>query len=157
MRRKLAAFVCIGALLFVSACGYSQAELEEAVADSFQSGYEKGYSDGEEAGYTSGKTDGYKTGREGGYENGHWDGYSEGYKEGYDDGYAEGAAKKQSTSGYSAGSGGSSGSTLSYMVYITDTGEKFHRWGCRYLRNSATAISIVEGKSRGYAVCSVCW
>lgn len=41
-------------------------------------------------------------------------------------------------------------------VYITDTGEKYHRGSCRYLRKSKHSISLSEAKSMGYTPCSVC-
>lgn len=41
-------------------------------------------------------------------------------------------------------------------VYITDTGEKYHRGSCRYLRKSKYAISLSKAKASGYTPCSVC-
>lgn len=41
-------------------------------------------------------------------------------------------------------------------VYITKTGEKYHRSGCRYLRKSKIAISLADAKERGFGPCSVC-
>jgi len=41
-------------------------------------------------------------------------------------------------------------------VYITKTGKKYHRWGCRYLRKSCIPISLTEAKRRGYTPCKVC-
>ena len=41
-------------------------------------------------------------------------------------------------------------------VYITDTGNKYHNAGCRYLKSSSHAISLDEAKSRGYTACKVC-
>lgn len=40
-------------------------------------------------------------------------------------------------------------------VYITRTGSKYHRSGCRYLRQSKIAISLSEAK-KNYDPCSVC-
>lgn len=40
-------------------------------------------------------------------------------------------------------------------VYITRTGAKYHREGCRYLRYSKISISIDKAK-QGYSPCSVC-
>lgn len=40
-------------------------------------------------------------------------------------------------------------------VYITDTGSKYHRSGCRYLRKSQISISLDEAK-KSYDPCSVC-
>lgn len=43
----------------------------------------------------------------------------------------------------------------SVTVYITKTGEKYHRDGCRYLSRSKIAISL-ENAKRSYSPCSVC-
>lgn len=43
----------------------------------------------------------------------------------------------------------------SQTVYITDTGEKYHRGSCRYLSHSKHAISLKDAK-RGYTACKVC-
>jgi endonuclease YncB( thermonuclease family) len=40
-------------------------------------------------------------------------------------------------------------------VYVTRTGAKYHREGCRYLRYSAIPMSLGEAKQR-YSPCSVC-
>jgi len=42
------------------------------------------------------------------------------------------------------------------MVYITKTGSKYHRAGCRYLSKSSIPISLEDAKARGYTPCSVC-
>ena len=44
----------------------------------------------------------------------------------------------------------------SVTVYVTKTGEKYHRGNCRYLRKSKIAISLDDAKSEGYEPCSVC-
>ncbi len=41
-------------------------------------------------------------------------------------------------------------------VYITRTGIKFHRFGCRHLRYSAIPINRADAIARGYAPCLVC-
>nr|DAT45845.1 MAG TPA: DNA methyl phosphotriester repair domain protein [Caudoviricetes sp.] len=41
-------------------------------------------------------------------------------------------------------------------VYITETGTKYHRWSCRYLKDSCIEISLTNATSRGYTACSVC-
>lgn len=43
----------------------------------------------------------------------------------------------------------------SVTVYITKTGAKYHRDGCRYLSKSKIPISLSDAKS-GYGPCSVC-
>lgn len=62
------------------------------------------------------------------------------------------------TSTVSQGNNSSSGSsdTNELTVYITDTGQKYHRGGCRYLSRSKHAISKSNALSRGYDACSVC-
>lgn len=42
-------------------------------------------------------------------------------------------------------------------VYVTETGSKYHRAGCRYLWNSSHKIKLSSAKSQGYTACSVCW
>lgn len=41
-------------------------------------------------------------------------------------------------------------------VYITKTGEKYHRSGCKYLRKSQISISLDDAIARGFEPCSVC-
>lgn len=41
-------------------------------------------------------------------------------------------------------------------VYITKTGKKYHRDGCRYLSQSKIPISLSNAQNQGYGPCSVC-
>jgi micrococcal nuclease len=41
-------------------------------------------------------------------------------------------------------------------VYVTRTGRKYHRAGCRYLSKSCIPMTLEEARSRGYSPCSVC-
>jgi hypothetical protein len=41
-------------------------------------------------------------------------------------------------------------------VYVTRTGSKYHRGGCRYLRSSAIATSLADAR-HSYSACSVCF
>jgi hypothetical protein len=41
-------------------------------------------------------------------------------------------------------------------VYVTKTGTKYHRKGCRYLTQSKTKVALAWAKSHGYKRCSVC-
>ena len=41
-------------------------------------------------------------------------------------------------------------------VYITNTGEKYHNAGCRYLKNSSIPISLSQAQAQGYTPCKVC-
>jgi hypothetical protein len=44
----------------------------------------------------------------------------------------------------------------SETVYITKTGKKYHRAGCRYLRQSRIPVKLKDAKSNGYGPCSAC-
>ena len=44
----------------------------------------------------------------------------------------------------------------SITVYVTNTGEKYHLSGCRYLSKSKIPIALGKAKSSGYTPCSVC-
>ena len=70
-----------------------------------------------------------------------------------------GASSGGSSSATSSGSGASASSSTASggtTVYITETGECYHRSGCRYLSHSKIQISLKEAKARGYRPCSVC-
>lgn len=41
-------------------------------------------------------------------------------------------------------------------VYITNSGKKYHRQGCRYLSKSSTKKKLSEVKKAGYSACRVC-
>lgn len=45
--------------------------------------------------------------------------------------------------------------SIDTTVYVTRTGAKYHRDGCRYLRQSKIAKPLTEAKKR-YDPCSVC-
>ncbi len=47
--------------------------------------------------------------------------------------------------------------STSQTVYITNTGSKYHRYGCRYLHSSCIKTSLSKAKNAGYTACSVCW
>ncbi|XOQ45359.1 MAG: hypothetical protein ACFWTN_13075 [Clostridium sp.] len=42
------------------------------------------------------------------------------------------------------------------IVYITDTGTKYHTSTCRYVSKSKYAITLEEAKEKGYTPCKVC-
>lgn len=46
--------------------------------------------------------------------------------------------------------------TIQNVVYITKTGHKFHKAGCRYLKYSRTEIDRDEALRLGYVPCKVC-
>jgi hypothetical protein len=42
------------------------------------------------------------------------------------------------------------------IVYITESGTKYHKKGCKYLSKSQIPISKKEAIAKGYTACSVC-
>lgn len=48
------------------------------------------------------------------------------------------------------------GDKQTVTVYITKTGHKYHRSGCRYLSKSCIPIGFSDAKSEGFEPCSVC-
>ena len=46
--------------------------------------------------------------------------------------------------------------TKDCTVYITRYGHRYHKAGCRYLRQSSFSISRSEAVARGYMPCRVC-
>jgi phosphatidylserine/phosphatidylglycerophosphate/cardiolipin synthase-like enzyme len=42
------------------------------------------------------------------------------------------------------------------IVYVTRTGKKYHRAGCRYLSKSMIPMKLEEAIAAGYSACSVC-
>jgi len=63
-------------------------------------------------------------------------------------------SSKPVTSGVSAG--GSKPAPGKTIVYITDSGECYHRAGCRYLAHSKIPITLAKAKAEGYRPCKVC-
>lgn len=141
-------------------------------------GYQDGYGTGQEEGYASGYDEGYSVGFDESsgisYDEGYDDGYKNGYDDGHDDGYEKGYAETISSSTYNYSSSGTSSSTSgdievsgsgsyippsttqSVTVYVTDTGSKYHRAGCSYLKKSSNPISLSSAKAAGYTPCSRC-
>ena len=48
------------------------------------------------------------------------------------------------------------GAFAGQTVYITDTGNKYHSYGCKYLSESSTAVQLDYALKQGYTPCSVC-
>jgi hypothetical protein len=46
--------------------------------------------------------------------------------------------------------------TQDITVYVTHTGSKYHRAGCRSLAKSSIPISLKEAAAKGYSPCSIC-
>lgn len=49
-----------------------------------------------------------------------------------------------------------SGPGMGDTVYVTASGKKYHRAGCRYLRKSATSLSLDAARAKGTTPCSRC-
>lgn len=44
-----------------------------------------------------------------------------------------------------------------YKVYVTANGEKYHKSGCRYIKDKdVTAYTIEKAESKGYSSCKIC-
>ena len=48
-------------------------------------------------------------------------------------------------------------SSTSQTVYVTNTGSKYHKYGCQYLRKSCIARDLATAQSQGYTPCSKCY
>lgn len=66
------------------------------------------------------------------------------------------AQQSRSTSSTTKSNSSSSNTDVSTTVYITNTGNKYHRDGCSYLRSSQISISKNNAISQGYTACSRC-
>lgn len=101
---------------------------------------------------------------------GYAEGFDRGYKAGYESGKKDGSAEagKASEGSYSSSATQSGGSTSSsaegsgyasqsaVTVYVTDTGSKYHSYGCQYLRESCHGMTLYQAKQAGYTACSRC-
>lgn len=47
-------------------------------------------------------------------------------------------------------------SSKSNVVYITDSGNKYHKSGCSYLKNNKTKTTVEKAKNAGYEPCKIC-
>lgn len=68
---------------------------------------------------------------------------------------AQKAAEEQAAQEQAAAQAAST--ETSQTVYVTNTGKKYHRSGCQYLKKSKIAISLSDAKSSGYTACSKCF
>ena len=67
------------------------------------------------------------------------------------------AGASAGVAGAGAGGGVAAGSSSNDpVVYITATGDKYHRGSCRYLAHSRIPVRLSEARDRGYTPCSVC-
>ena len=42
------------------------------------------------------------------------------------------------------------------IVYITDSGKKYHQENCRSLKKSKISISLADAVAKGYEPCKIC-
>lgn len=150
--------------------------LEEATSSTWEEGYEYGFEagleeatgDGYLSGYEEGKNDGYSTGYDAGYDLGYRTGYSEGFEvlknrwleKGYPYSRDDFREQYQTVTVPQNQSGATyqpqQTQQNSYTVYVTDTGSKYHRGGCQYLRESKIPMSLSDAIASGYTACSKC-
>lgn len=65
--------------------------------------------------------------------------------------YSDSVTENKNTTNNKANS-----STSGKVVYITETGTKYHKAGCRYLKDSKIEITLEEAQEEGYTACKVC-
>ena len=76
-------------------------------------------------------------------------------KRGVSPGGSGGGSSSPGTTG-SSGASSSATSSGDPTVYVTATGECYHRKGCRYLASSRIAMKLSHAMADGYRPCSVC-
>lgn len=96
--------------------------------------------------------------QEASYQEGYEQGMKEGRLAGYGDGYLD-AKNDVSDENPVVAASKSSGilKPISKTVYVTSTGEKYHQYGCQYLRKSRIPMELTDAMSSGYTACSKCW
>ena len=57
---------------------------------------------------------------------------------------------------YAAGTDYRPAAAETVYVYVTDTGTKYHRESCQYLRLSKHKITLDDARDEGYTPCSIC-
>lgn len=138
----------IGAFLtFMVCCLFFSSYTEKKSQERYSEGYDIGYSDGE--------TDGYEAGHYSGYEEGFAEGEEEGYGFGYESGYKDGQAYYGYGENY--GTYYYHSDTTSQTVYRTASGSKYHNFGCQYLSQSCSKVSLEYALENGFEPCSKCW
>ena len=135
-------------ILFFVCCimaGLSNTATQEKYQQGLDEGYASGFDDGYNEGYDSGHSDGYDLG----YQNGEDSGYDTGYSDGRSDAFEY--INEWLYNHYGDGAD----EYYSQTVYVTDTGDKYHREGCSYLLSS-NPITLRQAINRGYTPCSRC-
>lgn len=168
VQRFLCAVFAIFFVFSMAACeaSYSAEQLAAAKDEGYDDGYSEGYSDAE-----SDHGDDYGDGYDEGYSEGYADAeaefkpqlidrYGEGYADGYADGCEDAGDSGDTYEDYTASSYTYEEpvqQTYSETVYVTNTGSKYHRAGCQYLRDSQIAIDLDDAIAAGYTACSRCY
>ena len=81
-----------------------------------------------------------------GYSNGYNDGESDGYNDGHSDGYRYYQKIKDEYEFHH-----------NFAVIVTETGKKYHRYGCHHINYSSFWIyNIAQAESKGYTPCLDC-
>lgn len=148
---------------------------EAGLAAGEATGYDSGYADGYDTGSTDGYDLGYDDGSVDSYESGYASGTADGNATGYDLGYTEGyeaAAADIALQSSAETDSSENAETLSpvsdepvattaaadaeEIVYVTNTGTKYHKDGCSSLSASKIPISLSDAIAQGYTACSRC-
>lgn len=117
-----------------------EAQLDEKRTEGYAEGFDRGY----DAGYENGKKDGIKEA-------------GEASEEAADSSSSSAVYSGGTTSSSSSSTEGSGYASQSAMtVYVTDTGSKYHSYGCQYLRESCHGMTLYQAKQAGYTACSRC-
>ena len=115
----------------------------EGYAEGFDNGYQTGYKNGKKVGRAEAKEEAAEEKRDDNKDSG-----SSGSYRPYSSSGASGSSNSSSTSSSVFNSG--------TTVYVTDTGSKYHRYGCQYLRESCHGMTLSKAKQAGYTACSRC-
>lgn len=116
--------------------------LDDVANENYKQGYEAG-------------EDGKELAAEDSYVSGYDEGYRIGYEDGYDNGLTEGKGYTSEVSNPAKYSN-TYDDKESETVYITDTGSRYHMFGCQYLSESCYSIALNDAIERGYIACSRC-
>lgn len=148
MKKLIALFLL--SFLILAGCGSGISQ--EDLAAEWEAGYEQGKEDGRQVGYKEGR--------------------QEGYDEGYDEGYLDACIEYDIEEFWAETedhivvpepepepepevSTESSGSD-EVIVYVTDTGTKYHQSWCSSLWNSSHEKTLPQAIAAGYAPCKNC-
>lgn len=140
--------------LFIIGCDteYTDDEIESIKTASYDEGYDAGKSDGHDTGFD----EGFDEGHDEGYDEGYNEGYDKGLEVGYDEGYDDTPGEDSNTLFDDIKKSNKKKGDDDQIVYITDSGSKYHTEGCGSLWDSCNEITLEEAKERGYTPCARC-